>query len=220
MKFKFLIFPLLFLACQNKQEEAIIQNETKEEVTAILSDSVLKEKLELIRVEDQTLRLLLPDVNTKFGTDSKERDYFGSLIQQQDSICLAKITSILDEYGWIGENRVGYLANQTLWLVIQHAPLKTQEKYLPLLKESVKKGESEGWYLAFLEDRVLMYQGEKQIYGSQAKPNSETGKTHIYPIEDVSNVNKRRTELGLEPIEKYAEMNGYVFDINEHLTSQ
>ena len=74
------------------------------------------------------------------------------------------------------------------------------------------KGESKGWYLAFLEDRILMSNGKKQIYGSQAKFNQETGKFHIHPIENVETVNEKRKKIGLEPIEEYSEKNGYVFD--------
>jgi len=37
----------------------------------------------------------------------------------------------------------------------------------------------------------------------------------IYPIDDLKNVNQRRELIGLEPIEEYAKMNGYVFDQKE-----
>ncbi len=178
-------------------------------------DTILKNELESIRMRDQALRLLLPEVESKFGKESKEIKYFWSLIHSQDSINEIEVTKIIDQYGWIGANRVGDLANQALWLVIQHAPIEIQEKYLPVLKQSVVKGESEGWYLAFLEDRIYMRRGEEQIYGSQTKFNNLTGKFHIYPIKDVGSVNERRRKIGLEPIEEYAMKNGYVFDQKE-----
>ncbi|NCA76669.1 MAG: hypothetical protein EOM90_10060 [Alphaproteobacteria bacterium] len=179
-------------------------------------DTTLKYKLESIRVADQTLRLVLPEVEKKFGKDSKETKYFWSLIHQQDSINEKEVTKIIDNYGWLGYNRIGGSANQSLWLVIQHAPVEIQEKYVPYLKESVEKGESQGWYLAFLEDRILMRNGEKQIYGTQAVFNRDSGKTYIYPIQDVKDVNMRRTKLGLETIEEYSEKNGYVFEPDKY----
>jgi hypothetical protein len=178
----------------------------------IPQDTILKNTLESIRLKDQTLRLLLPDINKKFGKYSEELKYIWTLIHHQDSINEIEVENIIDNYGWLGENRVGELANQSLWLVIQHAPLNIQEKYMPLLKISVEKRESKGWYLAFLEDRILMRKGEKQIYGSQTFFNSETGKFHIYIIKDVDNVNKRRSEIGLETLEEYAKINGYIID--------
>jgi len=111
-------------------------------------DSILKKELEQIAVEDQTLRLMLPDVGGKFGNGSREENYIWSLIHRQDSICLDRTLKILEENGWLGKSRVGSIANKALWLVIQHAELEKQEKYLPLLKESVKIGESEGWVAA------------------------------------------------------------------------
>lgn len=179
------------------------------------TDSILKKELELIGTEDQTLRLLLPEAIAKFGRESNEYNYIWSLIHYQDSISLKKLTNILDEHGWVGKNRVGASANQAIWLTIQHSELNIQEKYLPLLKESVAKGESEGWHLAFLEDRILMRNKKKQLYGTQAVWDKNLRKNKIYPIEDLENVNQRRKKLGLEPIEKYAESNGYIFNQDE-----
>ena len=202
---KFLLF-IIVLSIQ------LTVNGQVEETLIIPQDTILKNKLESIRLKDQTLRLLLPEIDKKFGKESKESEYFWTLIHHQDSINEIEVGNIIDNYGWLGGNKVGELANQSLWLVIQHAPIKTQEKYLPYLRESIEKGESKGWYLAFLEDRILMRKGEKQIYGSQAFFNKETGKFHIYSIKDIENVNEKRTEIGLETLEEYAEKNGYIID--------
>jgi len=175
-------------------------------------DSLLKAELEILSVEDQTLRFLLPDVTERFGRDSEGYDFFWRLIHRQDTICINRLTSILETYGWVGKNRVGDKANQAIWLIIQHAELATQEKYLPLLKASVEKGESPGWHLAFLEDRILMNSNKKQIYGTQATWDNEAKRNRIHPIKDVKNVNARRAKLGLETIEEYAKSNGHIFD--------
>ena len=178
-------------------------------------DSTVINKLEQIAIEDQTLRLLLPDVEDKFGKGSPETKFIWRLIHRQDSICLVKVIEILDEYGWIGKSKVGEKANQAIWLVIQHAELETQQRYLPLLIKSVEQEESEGWHLAFLEDRILMRQDKQQKYGSQAFWDKEAKALKIYPIADVERVNYRRRKIGLETVEEYAEMNGYIFDQKE-----
>ena len=176
------------------------------------TDSQIQAQLEEIGTKDQTLRLLLPDVQNRFGKNSDESKYFWSLINEQDSINEIAVTKIIDDYGWLSIERVGQNANQSLWLVIQHAPLEVQEKYLPLLRESVKQNQSQGWHLAFLEDRILMRNGKKQIYGTQSKLNNETGQFEIAPIENFKTVNERREEIGLEPIEEYAEKNNYILE--------
>lgn len=173
-------------------------------------DSILKKKLELIEIEDQTLRKLLPDVTKRFGKNSNEKNYFWSLIRKQDSICTQKISKIIDTYGWVGKSRIGEKANQTLWLVIQHADISIQEKYLPLLKRSVSKGESQGWHLAFLQDRILVRNKKKQLYGTQVVWDKKLKKMKIYPVKDFKNVNNRRKKLGLSTIEEHAKYNNAV----------
>lgn len=216
MEYKILIILILLtiIGCNNKPETPKT-NPKPELIIEEANDSILKEQLEQIAIEDQTLRFLLPDAIEKFGRDSREYKYIWSLIHRQDSICVNKVVHILDKYGWLGKSRVGENANQAIWLVMQHSELAIQKNYLPLLRKSVTKGESEGWHLAFLEDRVLMYSKKKQKYGTQAVWDNELKRNIIYPIEDVKNVNNRRQELGLEPIEKFADSNGYIFNQKE-----
>ncbi len=188
----------------------------KEKIESVAkTDSLLALELESFSVEDQTLRLLLPDVVKKFGRESAEYTYIWSLINQQDSITVKKLIDFVETHGWVGKSRVGDKANQAIWLTIQHADLETQEKYLPLLEESVTDGESPGWHLAFLKDRVLMKKGEPQIYGTQAVWDEPQQKYRIYKIKDVGDVNERRKALGLGTVEEHAEQNGYIFDQKE-----
>lgn len=173
----------------------------------------LKERLENLRMQDQLIRLLLPDAEQRFGRESKEYKWFRNvLMTRNDSLVLAETMNIINNKGWVGISEVGELANQTLWLVIQHAPLNIQQKYFPLLKTSVEAGESKGHYLAFLEDRILMRQGKKQHYGTQSLWNKDLQKNIIYPIDKPDKVNKLRKEVGLETIEDYARNNGFIYN--------
>lgn len=143
-------------------------------------DKSLKQQLEQIYIRDKTLRQLYQTAEEKFGRDSDEMKYFWNLVSEQDSLNELEVIKIIKEKGWIGKSLVGGQANMTLWLVVQHAPLEIQEKYLPELKESVKKGESSGGHLALLEDRIQMRNGKPQIYGSQITRDEETGKQVVY----------------------------------------
>jgi len=57
--------------------------------------------------------------------------------------------------------------------------------------------------LALLEDRVLVREGNAQIYGTQLKRNQETGALELEPITDEANVDKRRAEMGMESLADY-----------------
>jgi len=172
------------------------------ELAEVNLNKPLARELDSIFNEDQLLRQKIDAVEKQYGRKSKEMDELWSAIMKRDASNLRRVTAILDEYGWLGRDVVGGQGSQTLFLVIQHADQKTQEKYLPMMREAVKNGKAEASNLALLEDRVAVGQGRKQIYGSQIHFDSK-GKYTIPPIEDEPNVNKRRSEVGLEPLERY-----------------
>ena len=176
-------------------------------------DKPLKTKLEQVYIRDQTLRQLYRDAEEKFGKTSEEMDYFWKLINIQDSLNRIEVEKIIEENGWVPTSRVGKQANMSLWLVVQHAPLETQKKYLPLLQESVKKGESNGKHLALLEDRILVRSNKPQKYGSQFRRDSKTGISSFFEIENPAYVNQRRKAIGLGPIEAYAKKNNIEWSI-------
>ena len=178
-------------------------------------DQPLKTRLEKIQVKDQMLRQLYKDAEEKFGKDSEEMKYFWQLVSEQDSINEKEVIKIIDERGWPGKSLVGGKANMTVWLVIQHAPIETQEKYLPLLQESVKKGESQGNHLAMLEDRIQMRNGKPQVYGSQITTDPQTGQQVVYEIKDPEYVNQRRREVGLGPIQDYVKRWGIEWTVEQ-----
>ncbi len=132
-----------------------------------------------------------------------------------DSTNLLMVEDIMHQLGgWPDRKYVGDYGNQAVWLVIQHADLKTQEKYFPMMQESVGRGESRPGELAYLEDRILMRRGEKQKYGSQVSYNQKTGASEFWPIADEKNVNKRRAELYMQPIEEYAKAFGIEYKVS------
>jgi hypothetical protein len=108
----------------------------------------------------------------------------------------------LDEYGWVGPDVVGGEGSQAIFLVIQHADIGIQQKYLPKMREAVKNKKASPGALALLEDRVALRTGKKQIYGSQIGRFPD-GKYYVSPLEDPDNVDKRRAEVGLSPLADY-----------------
>lgn len=166
-------------------------------------DKPLISLLDSIFIEDQRDRQNLSVVENKYGVQSNEIDSLWNKIRHQDEKNLAQVTNIIDTRGWLGPSVIGQHGASTLFYVIQHADSTTQVKYLPVMKAAVKRGEALPQNLALLEDRVLTYQGEMQIYGSQIKEDSARQKS-IVPIIDEANVDIRRASVGLGPLEDYA----------------
>ncbi|MFA7273862.1 MAG: DUF6624 domain-containing protein [Crocinitomicaceae bacterium] len=180
-------------------------------------DKPLVALLDTIYIEDQTYRRQLGEIEEKFGRESVEMINHWKLINEKDSINLIKVQKILDENGWLGPKVIGNQGNSTLFLVIQHSPLETQEKYLPMMREAVKNGHANSSSLALLEDRVALRKGGKQIYGSQIGRDQETGEYFVSPLVDPENVDKRRAEVGLGPISDYVGNWGMTWDVKKHV---
>lgn len=177
----------------------------------------LIEILRQVHKDDQSYRQKLDEVEEEFGRESEELKALWDTIARLDSINLILVTKILDEHGWLGADILSPGGNTTLFLVIQHADIETQEKYLPMMRDAVKKGNAAASQLALLEDRVALRQGDEQIYGSQIGRDLETGEYYVLPLVDPENVNARRKEVGLGPLEGYTALYGFEWNVEKHL---
>jgi hypothetical protein len=123
---------------------------------------------------------------------------------------IKRLAQIIDSFGWPGLRFAG-AASQAAFLVLQHADPDTQRKYLPLLRDAVKRHDALGGHLALLEDRVRVADGKLQLYGTQLGGEP----LHFEPIEDEVHVDERRRSIGLEPLADYAKHFGLTYTPNE-----
>ena len=204
------------LHADKRWKEVLAQVKVNKEKAEANLDKPLAATLDNIYREDQGLRRQISEIEANYGRDSAEMRAHWKKIQEKDSINLIKIQQILDTRGWLGADVIGRQGNSTLFLVIQHSDLAVQEKYLPMMREAVKKGNASPGSLALLEDRVALRQGEKQIYGSQIGQNSETAEYYVLPLEDPENVDQRREEVGLGPLQEYISHWNLTWDVEEY----
>lgn len=174
----------------------------------------LVQQLDSIYIDDQKYRMQVSELEKKYGWNSKELQDHWNKVNRTDAENLFKVKFILDKYGWLGPEIIGQQGNTTLFLVIQHSNQETQEKYLPMMREAVKKKKAEPRHLALLEDRVALAQGKKQIYGSQL--SGIPGQYYLLPLEDPDNVDKRRAEVGLPPLAEYIILWQIKWDVEEY----
>lgn len=113
-----------------------------------------------------------------------------------------RIEEIIAEQGWPKKSVIKGSAASTVFLVIQHADIDIQEKYLPLMKAAADEGEASWSSLALLIDRVNLRQGKEQIYGSQVY-REDDGSFYVKDLKDPEYVNQRRAKVGLGPIQDY-----------------
>jgi thiol-disulfide isomerase/thioredoxin len=145
--------------------------------------------------EDQAVRS-----QVQFGT--KDAALFQKM-KGVDARSTRFMKKTLARHGWPGKSLVGKTAAHGAWLLVQHADADHafQARCLPLLAKAVKAGEAEGEELAYLTDRVRVAQNQKQLYGTQFRP--ENGKMVPSPIEDFEHLDERRRAIGLMPFAEY-----------------
>jgi len=168
--------------------------------------------LDTIYQTDQGIRKKFMKAANTFGWDSKEAKAYLPQMRFIDSVNQVKTERFIDTYGWLGQDDLGYQGNATLFLVIQHSDSATQERYIPLLREAVKRKKARPEDLALMEDRLSLSKFGYQIYGSQIAQDTTTKKFIIQPIKDEASVNKRRAEVGLQPLEEYLKLWGIEYN--------
>jgi hypothetical protein len=171
--------------------------------------------LDSIHYDDQRYRQQIGAITKKYGRNSKEEKEVFRMMQITDSMNLIKVRKILDKHGWLGRDVIGARRNSTLFLVIQHADIETQKKYLPMMREAVNNKKANANQLALLEDRIAIREGRKQIYGSQIGID-ENGNKYVQPLDDPDNVDRRRASVGLNPLASYVSQWGIRWDPQEY----
>jgi len=114
-----------------------------------------------------------------------------------------KAKEVIKKYGWPTLSLVGEKGSEAMYHIVQHSVLDEafMQACVPLLAEQVKNKEAKGSQLAFLQDRTLMQKNKPQLYGTQ-HIEDENGKIVPYKIHNPKEVDKRRLDLGLEPLKE------------------
>ena len=188
-----LLAPLPFSACNNLSR----QTET------IDADS----QLVLIHERDQQIRQELMILQRAFITEQRAElvDSIMMLSEAMDSIdnlnrCI--VDSLLRE-GWpkgLSEN-----SSNTLWLVIDHADVDYQERYLPLIEQQVERGTISASDYATLVDRIDVRRQRPQRYGTQTGYTQRNDQffCYVYPVANVESLDSLRLSVGLDSMHIY-----------------
>jgi len=98
-------------------------------------DFDLRAELEKIHEDDQKYR----SQSNPYTPGSPEYAAFTEAYLRTDSLNMVKMEEILKLHGYPGKSMVGEVEASTPWLVIQHAPLEKQLKYLPMIDAAAQK---------------------------------------------------------------------------------
>lgn len=117
----------------------------------------------------------------------------------------AELEALIAESGYPTAVRAGEEAAEAAWLIIQHAISRPEfmRRMLALLR-GLPAGEADPKHLAYLEDRIHMYEGTPQRFGTQFDWDDE-GRMSPVLHEPAETVDRRRRELGLPPLAETTE---------------
>ncbi|MDX1829818.1 MAG: DUF6624 domain-containing protein [Lutibacter sp.] len=175
----------------SKQQSEFKMLQDREYLIAFL-DTIWHKEQDPVRMRDTIIK--------KYGVESEQTKKYQKIYIQNHIINEKKIRNLLDTFGWPTKEMAGEHGNWTICNVIQHSDNKIRLKYLPMMKQAVKDKKLEARFLVRAEDRIATSRGDLQIYGGQMKYYPETKTFNVWPVYDPVNIDKRRAEIGLEPI--------------------
>lgn len=119
----------------------------------------------------------------------------------------AALQNIIAVFGYPIIAKVGKEANEAAWLVIQHAIEQPQfmKTCLNLFRKAVEENEADPKSLAYLSDRIAVFEGKPQLYGTQFDWD-ENGEFSPNLYDDVVAVNRRRKAVGLNTLQEQTDL--------------
>ena len=166
------------------------------------------ERLIRMRELDQAGRAALVKVDTARLTPDGRKQVMAAVwteILRQDREDQTALLKMLPAEGWFTRSRYGPDASHAAFLIVQHGDVALWRRFVPVLEPLVAKGEVAGSDYALMFDRLAMFEGRPQRYGSQLR--CEAGELKPAPIETPAELDARRRSLGLtQPEATYVEV--------------
>lgn len=113
------------------------------------------------------------------------------------------LNEIIEAIGYPTVDKVGKEASEAAWLVVQHSigHPNFMKKCKNLLERAVGENKADPKNLAYLTDRIAVFEGKPQLYGTQFDWD-ENGELSPNPYDDLTKVNHRRKSIGLNTLEE------------------
>ena len=138
-------------------------------------------------------------LRAELATSGALFDGYQSRMRELHERNAGRLGAILEAHGWPGRALVGEEASAAAWLILQHAignPALQRRGLALMSATAAAAGDVSLVHVAMLEDRIRSNEGKGQRYGTQFDWDEE-GRISPLPLEDETNVDQRRAEIGL-----------------------
>lgn len=118
-----------------------------------------------------------------------------------------ELQEIVNDIGYPTTDKVGKKASAAAWLIVQHAISAPDFmcRYAEHLARAVNDGEASAIQLAYLQDRIAVFSGQPQLYGTQFDWD-DNGQLSPNPYDDRALVDARRKQLGMNTLAEQTEV--------------
>jgi hypothetical protein len=173
-------------------------------VTPFGGMSMMKRFVDQVGIRQKVDQLILSQLGSNKGNDPKQEEW-NSFKDSVFTTHQKRVKEIFEEFGYVGFDLAGEGRSSDFWLIVQHSDhdLDFQTEVLEKMKVEVDKGNADSRNYGLLVDRVKLNTGQAQIYGTQVDYYTEICQAFPRNLADSANVNRRRKEIGLQPLEEY-----------------
>jgi hypothetical protein len=112
----------------------------------------------------------------------------------------SRLRQIIAVFGWPGMALVGEKGAKAAWRVAMHSISEPafMRQCRDMLDAASQNGDAPRWQFAMIDDRIRVYEGQPQRYGTQLRVGANGLEPH--PIENQGRVNSMRMQAGLPPL--------------------
>ena len=112
----------------------------------------------------------------------------------------SRLRQIIAVFGWPGHTLVGEQGARAAWRIAQHSIGEPafMRQCRDMLDAASQKQDVPRWQFAMIDDRIRVYEGKPQRYGTQLRNGPQGLEPH--PLENANRVNSMRMQAGLPPL--------------------
>jgi hypothetical protein len=157
-----------------------------------MDESLVKALLEM-EARDQA-------VHAELAASGAIDDVYHPRLEELHRAHASRLRQIIAVFGWPGFTLVGETGALAAWRIALHSLGEPafMRQCRDLIDIASHQGDAPRWQFAIIDDRIHVYEGKPQRYGTQLR-NGPNG-LEPHPLENESRVNSMRMHAGLPPL--------------------
>jgi hypothetical protein len=139
-------------------------------------------------------------VHAEIAAAGDVNDSFHPRVEELHRANASRLRQIIAVFGWPGIALVGDKGARAAWRIALHS--YSEPDFMRQCRDHIDRAtqndDAPRWQFAMIDDRIRVYEGRPQRYGTQLRHGPNGLEPH--PIENESRVNSMRMQAGLPPL--------------------